>query len=85
MIFCYNIILKMQEVGLLITKNRFVNIKLENLSFVYVVVLKKTVCLYYSGDNGVVLESDLSSLSTDAAGQLDVLGHDGDALGVYCA
>ena len=54
----------------------------DNLSFVNVVVLKKTVCLYYSGDNGVVLESDLSSLSTDAAGQLDVLGHDGDTLGV---
>ena len=29
-----------------------------------------------------MLESDLSSLSTDAAGQLDVLGHDGDTLGV---
>ena len=25
---------------------------------------------------------DLGALSTDAAGQLDVLGHDGDALGV---
>ena len=56
---------------------------MDNLSFVSVVVLKKTVCLYYSGDNGVGLESDLSSLSTDAAGQLDVLGHDSDALGVH--
>ena len=26
--------------------------------------------------------NDLSTLSTDAAGQLDVLGHDGDPLGV---
>ena len=26
--------------------------------------------------------NNLSSLSTDAAGQLDVLGHDGDTLGV---
>ena len=25
----------------------------------------------------------LSAFSTDSAGQLDVLGHDGDALGVY--
>ena len=30
----------------------------------------------------VRLAEDLSTLSTDAAGQLDVLGHDGDALGV---
>ena len=27
----------------------------------------------------------LSTLAADSAGQLDVLGHDGDALGVYCA
>ena len=27
-------------------------VKVDNLSFVSVVVLKKTVCLYYSGDNG---------------------------------
>ncbi|KAJ8667624.1 hypothetical protein QAD02_009287 [Eretmocerus hayati] len=30
-------------------------------------------------------DDDLSSLSTDTAGQLDVLWHDGDALGVDCA
>jgi hypothetical protein len=28
------------------------------------------------------MAADLSALATDAAGQLDVLGHDGDALGV---
>ena len=43
-----------------------------------VVVFKKTGCC------GVrqCRKDDLSSLSTDAAGQLDVLGHDGDTLGV---
>ena len=30
----------------------------------------------------MILADNLSSLSTDAAGQLDVLGHDGDTLGV---
>ena len=39
------------------------------------VVFKKTGC-FVRGLN------DLSTLSTDAAGQLDVLGHDGDTLGV---
>ena len=39
------------------------------------VVLKKTGCFV----RGLY---DLSTLSTDAAGQLDVLGHDGDTLGV---
>ena len=38
-------------------------------------VFKKTGCLV----RGL---NDLSTLSTDAAGQLDVLGHDGDTLGV---
>ena len=41
--------------------------------------LKKAV-LYYSGI--LVLFSELSSLSTDPPGELDVLGHDGDPLGV---
>ena len=36
--------------------------------------LKKAIC--------EALESFLSSLTTDAPGQLDVLGHDGDTLGV---
>ena len=31
---------------------------------------------------GRLQKGNLSSLSTDAAGQLDVLGHDGDTLGV---
>ena len=31
---------------------------------------------------GRIQKGNLSSLSTDAAGQLDVLGHDGDTLGV---
>ena len=39
------------------------------------VVLKKTGCFV----KGLI---DLSTLSTNAAGQLDVLGHDGDTLGV---
>ena len=29
-----------------------------------------------------LIRMDLSSLSTDAAGKLDILGHDGDSLGV---
>ena len=39
--------------------------------------LKKAIC--------EALESFLSSLTTDAPGQLDVLGHDGDTLGVDSA
>ena len=41
------------------------------------VVLKKTDCLISGTEVG-----NLSSLSTDPPGQLDVLGHDGDTLGV---
>ena len=41
------------------------------------VVLKKTDCLI----SGTEVDY-LSSLSTDPPGQLDVLGHDGDTLGV---
>ena len=41
------------------------------------VVLKKTDCLI----SGTEVDN-LSSLSTDPPGQLDVLGHDGDTLGV---
>ena len=40
------------------------------------VVLKKTDCY------GASLIVNLSSLSTDSSGQLDVLGHDGDTLGM---
>ena len=40
-------------------------------------VLKKTDCLISGTEVG-----NLSSLSTDPPGQLDVLGHDGDTLGV---
>ena len=40
-------------------------------------VFKKTDCF-----DGRQRSGNLSSLSTDAAGQLDVLGHDGDTLGV---
>ena len=42
--------------------------------YLILVVFKKTGC-FVRGLN------DLSTLSTDAAGQLDVLGHDGDTLG----
>ena len=42
-----------------------------------IVVLKKTDC-FCSRE----LVDNLSSLSTDSPGQLDVLGHDGDTLGV---
>ena len=31
---------------------------------------------------GAVVKKDLGPLSTDTSGKLDVLGHDGDALGV---
>merc|ERR1711951_68348 len=41
-------------------------------------VLKKTVLVGYENP----CRSSLSTLATDAAGQLDVLGHDGDTLGV---
>ena len=44
------------------------------------VVLKKTDCLV-----GWSLSIGLSSLSSDSPGQLDVLGHDGDSLGVDSA
>ena len=40
-----------------------------------VVALKKAGCLHR-------WRSSLSTLSTDTAGQLDVLGHDGDPLGM---
>ena len=40
-------------------------------------VLKKTDCLISGTEVG-----NLSSLSTDPPGQLDVLGHDGHTLGV---
>ena len=40
-------------------------------------VFRKTDCF-----DGRQRSGNLSSLSTDAAGQLDVLGHDGDTLGV---
>ena len=43
-----------------------------------VVVFKKTGCCGV----GQCRKDNLSSLSTDAAGQLDVLGHDSDTLGV---
>ena len=45
------------------------------IAFIHVVAPKGAVCL------GKVL-STLCSLSADSAGQLNVLGHDGDALGV---
>ena len=45
------------------------------IAFIYVVAPKGAVCL-------VKVLSTLCSLSTDSAGQLNVLGHDGDALGV---
>ena len=42
--------------------------------------LKSTVVLLPEGNNGGV--GDLGSLSSDTSSQLDVLGHDGDPLGV---
>ena len=37
---------------------------------------------YTPGDSRLELHHNLGALATDAAGQLDVLGHDGHALGV---
>ena len=45
------------------------------IAFIDLVAPKRAVCIVNGG-------SDLCSLSTDSAGQLNILGHDGDALGV---
>ena len=45
------------------------------IAFVHVAAPKGAVCF-------LKVLSTLCSLSTDSAGQLNVLGHDGDALGV---
>ena len=46
-------------------------------TLLFILVAFKKAGLFGPGERG-----DLSTLSTDAAGQLDVLGHDGDTLGV---
>ncbi|XP_068740152.1 uncharacterized protein [Montipora capricornis] len=45
------------------------------IAFIDLVAPKRAVCIVDGG-------SDLCSLSTDSAGQLNILGHDGDPLGV---
>ena len=49
------------------------------------------VCFFFDGfvdaraDGSPAWAAGLRALTADAAGEVDVLGHDGDALGVYCA
>ena len=45
------------------------------IAFIDLVAPKRAVCIVDGGSN-------LCSLSADSAGQLNILGHDGDALGV---
>src|SRR5699024_9327901 len=48
--------------------------------WIRIVALKRAVG--FNGEARAAAPSDLGSLATDASGQLDVLGHDGDSLGV---